>query len=260
MVAGKLWGSDQGALTGSLTCAVNIKDEQAMAGTVNEPAEVVPAEAMLAEVMAKLLAQGAQTGPIDVRQQAAVGGAMGHLVTPKERHERRGEGLQAVEERLERGLTTKRIAEEDGDEVDHVVGASATASEADMLPNVQDAALGEMVGQQDQFGEPGWDRRNIVRIGADLHERCRNHSHMHLLRRKSRNLLHRSIVAEIDETYRLSRSSLRISWEPPTLNRPPQPFRKDVYPSAAHSLVIQTMRTPAASNRPVYCGLCKWLP
>src|SRR5262249_27470868 len=94
---------------------------------------------------------------------------MGQLVAPKERHERLGEGLQAIEECFEGGLTTERITEQDSDKVDHVIVASPTTRQADMLGNGRkDAAPSEMAGQQDQFSEPGWDRRDILWVGVDV--------------------------------------------------------------------------------------------
>src|SRR6266540_1059831 len=136
---------------------------------VKEPAEVVSREAMLAEVMVELLAQGLQAGHVDVGQEAAEGGAMGQRLAPKERHERVGEGLQAIEECFEGGLTAERITEQDSDKVDHVIVASATTRQADMLRNgCKDAALSEMARQEDQFSEPGWDRRDILWVGVDV--------------------------------------------------------------------------------------------
>src|SRR5689334_9953070 len=136
---------------------------------VNEPAKVVSCEAMLAEVMVELLAQGLQAGHVDVGQEAAEGRAVGQRLAPKQRHERVGEGAQAIEECFEGGLTTECITEQDSDKVDHVIVASATTGQADMLRNSRkDAAPCEMAGQQDQFSEPGWDRRDILWVGVDV--------------------------------------------------------------------------------------------
>ncbi len=122
---------------------------------------------------------------------------MRQLVAAEERHAWRGERGKAVEKRLQCGLTAEGIAEQDGDEVDHLIVACPTASKADMLRNsVKDAALSEMASQQDQFSKPGWDGRNVLRTGVNLHKRCSNGGHMQLLRRQSGNLLHRSIVEQ----------------------------------------------------------------
>jgi hypothetical protein len=192
----KLRGSDEGTLTGNLTSGVNIEDEQAVAGAVKKPSQQVLCEAMRAEVVVELLAQGVQAGLINVGQEAAEGGAMGELVTPKECHEWVSEGTQAVEECLDGRLTTERITEQDGDEVDDVIVTSAPTSEADILGySGKDAALGKMAGQQDHFSKPGWGRRNIVGAGVNINERCGKRGHMQLLRR-SRRLLVRNIVEE----------------------------------------------------------------
>ena len=183
-------------LPSSLAGAVHIEDEQAVALMVNESTEELSRHAMRAEVVVELLAQRLQARLVDVGQEAAEGGAMGQLVASEERHERSSEWAQAIKEGLDSGLTAERIAEQDRDEVDDVVVAGATSAESDLLGNgIKDAALSEMADQQDQFSKPGWDRRNIGRAGVNLHERCGNSSHMQLLRR-SRKLLHRSIVAE----------------------------------------------------------------
>jgi hypothetical protein len=140
---------------------------------VKEPTQMVSGKAMLAEIMVKLLTQGLQAGHVDVGEQATEGGAVGQLVAPKERHERVGEGSQATEECFEGRLTAERITEEDSDKVDHVIVASATTSQADMLRNGRkDAAPSEMASQQDQFSEPGWNRRDILWVGVDVD---RNH-------------------------------------------------------------------------------------
>src|SRR5262249_51550185 len=124
---------------------------------------------MLAEIMVELLAQGLQAGHIDIGQETAEGGAVGQLVAPKKGHERGGEGAQALEECLNGGLSTERITEEDSNKVDQIIVASATTRQPDMLGNgCKDAALSEMAGQQDQFSEPGWDRRDILWVGVDV--------------------------------------------------------------------------------------------
>ncbi len=166
---GKLGSGDESPLTGSLTGGVNIEDEEAVAGMINEPAEELSRHAMRAEVVVKLLAQGVQAGTVDVRQKAAEGGAVGQLVAPEERHEGIGEGAEALEEGLESRLAAEGIAKQDGDEVDHVIGASATAAEVDLLGNgVKDAALRELTNQQDQFSEPRWNGGKIVWAGVDV--------------------------------------------------------------------------------------------
>ncbi len=191
-----LRSGDQGALASSLPHGVTIEDKQAMALMIEEPTKEVSAQTVLAEVVGKLLAQGVQTGGVDISQEAAEGGAVGQAVTPKECHEGAGEWLQAIDEGLQGGLATEGIAEEHGDEVDYVIMPSPPTGEAHMLSDrLKHAALREMAGQEDQFGEPGRDRRNVVGVGVDLDERCRNRGHMQLLRR-SRKRLHRSIVAE----------------------------------------------------------------
>jgi hypothetical protein len=184
-------------LAGNLTRGVNIKDEQAVARPVKEPSQEVSGKAMLAKVVVELLAQGVQAGLINVGKEAAEGGAMGELVTSKECQERVSERAQTVEECLDGGFTTECIAKQDGDEVDDIRVTGASTGEADMLGNGgKDAALGEMVGQQDQFSKPGWGRRNIVGAGVNINERCGKRGHMQLLRR-SRELLLRNIVEEL---------------------------------------------------------------
>ena len=136
---------------------------------VKESAEVVSRQAMLAEVMVELLAQGLQAGQVDVGQEAAEGGAVGQLVARKECHEWVGERAQAIEECFEGGLSAERITEQDSDKVDNVILSSATTGQADMLRNGRkDAAPSEMASQQDQFSEPGWDRRDSLWVGVDL--------------------------------------------------------------------------------------------
>src|SRR5215212_726564 len=136
---------------------------------------------MSGEVVVELLAQGVQADAVDVREEAAEGGAMRQLVAPEERHEGGGEGFEALEEGLEGGLTADGIAEEDGDEVDHVIGASPTAAEMNMLGHgFQDTALGEQSHQQGQFSEPGRDGGDILWAGVDVDRRRRGGSHMYL--------------------------------------------------------------------------------
>src|SRR3712207_2844547 len=169
----KLGSGDERTLARSLTSGVNIEDEEAVPLMVNEPTEELSRQAMRAEVVVELLAQGIKAGTVDVGKEAAEGGAVGQLVAPEERHEGVGEGAQALEEGLEGRLAAEGIAEQDGDEVDHVIGASSTATEVDVLGNgFQDAALREVTNQQDQFSEPGRDGGDIVWARLDV-DRCR---------------------------------------------------------------------------------------
>ncbi len=51
-----------------------------------------------------------------------------------------------------------------------------------------------MAGQEDQFGKPGWNGRNIVWAGVNLHERCRKRGHRQLLPSSIETTLGTSIV------------------------------------------------------------------
>jgi hypothetical protein len=118
-----------------------------MALMIEEPTEEVSAETVLAEVVGKLLAQGVETGEVDISQEAAEGRAVGQAVTPKERHEGGGEWLQALEEGVQGGLATEGIAEEHGDEIEHIVVPGTTAGEVHMLTkHVKHATLGKTAG------------------------------------------------------------------------------------------------------------------
>src|SRR3954447_6377404 len=149
---------------------------------VKKAAEEISGETMLVEVVVELLTQGLQTGTVDVRQEAAERGAVGHLVAPKERHEGTGERGDAVEEFLERRFMAEGIAEQKSNEIDDIVPTSATAGEVDLVRDcVKDAALGEKANEQGQFSEPRRDRRDILRVDMNVDRSDCAGSHVHLL-------------------------------------------------------------------------------
>jgi hypothetical protein len=93
---------------------------------------------------------------------------MRRLVAPEERHKRLGKRGKPLKEGFERWLTTDRVAEQDGDKVQHVEGAGATTGETHALADrVEMALLGKVASEQDDFGKPGRNRGCFLRRGRD---------------------------------------------------------------------------------------------
>ncbi len=63
---GKLGSGDERTLTRSLARAVHIEDEQAVALMIDQAAEELARDAVLAEVVGELLAQGFQAGWVNI--------------------------------------------------------------------------------------------------------------------------------------------------------------------------------------------------
>lgn len=61
-----------------------------------------------------------------------------------------------------------RVAKQDVDEVKHVKRTDPATGELDLLADyVEVALLGEIAGEQDDFGKPSRDRRHLFRVGVD---------------------------------------------------------------------------------------------
>jgi hypothetical protein len=78
-------------------------------------------------------------------------------ISPEERHEGRGKGMQMLVESFQRAFAADGIPEKHCHKVNHVVVAKAAASKAHTLTDLgQDLLLLKMLGQQDDFAKPGW--------------------------------------------------------------------------------------------------------
>jgi hypothetical protein len=152
---------------------IHIKDDEAMAVTVKQTAQLLAGEAVLAELVKNELTERFETRDIDVSEETAEGRAMRHLVTAEERHEGTGKGSKALKEGFEGRFSASGIAKQERDEVNHVVAASPTASEPHTLADgVKETPLRDVAGQDNHLGEPGGNGRNIVGGGVNLDGGC----------------------------------------------------------------------------------------
>ena len=110
---------------------------------------------------------------------------MGQVVTAEERHEGVAKGGETLNEGFEGRFSAGSIAQQQGDEVKHVVETGPTASEADTLADgVEEAMLREVAGQDNHLGEPGGNGRNIVGRGVKFDGGRDNRGHTQLLGRR----------------------------------------------------------------------------
>jgi len=144
--------------------AIDIKDEEAVALAVDQSTALLFCGATRGKIVREELAQGFQAGGIDGRQKPAECGAVRQVLTSDERHEGTCEWCHPLKESLQRRLTADRVAQQQGDKVDHLVAAHASATEMNLLTDgLQETLVGEVAGQHGDFSEPVGEGGDILR-------------------------------------------------------------------------------------------------
>jgi hypothetical protein len=93
--------------------------------------------------------------------------------------------VHSLVERFQRAFTAERVAEEDGEKVDHLVVTEAPPHKMHTLSDLgQDIVLAKVRCQQHDFSEPGRRRRDQLGRGLDTHRSIDDTGHMCLLERK----------------------------------------------------------------------------
>jgi len=156
-------------LSRRLPSAIHSKDEQVMAVAIQESTHLVAGAAMRDEVILEDLPKRITTGYVDIGQETTERCSVGQVVPAKARHKRLSEWQQSVKEGRQGRLATGGIAEQNGNEVDDIEHASATASKVQLLADgVEMALLREMPSQDDDFGKPGRDGWHVLGACANL--------------------------------------------------------------------------------------------
>jgi len=80
---------------------------------------------------------------------------MGKVGTPKERHERRPKGSQALKEACQCPFSADRIADEQHEKINRFIVAEVAAHQADLVAfSQQKSFCGEVLGEESNFGKP----------------------------------------------------------------------------------------------------------
>ena len=155
------------ALTGCLPGPVNVDHEPLRTCPVNETTEGGKRLAS-EQILVKKRTQGFHCGLIKCGKKAGQSRTMGQLISTKQRHEWPGPRSQPFIKRLQGRLARNCITDQDGDKIDHIVGAKASARETHLLlDGCEHPCMREHMRKCCHFAHPGWYGRRGRRLDLD---------------------------------------------------------------------------------------------
>jgi len=161
------FGLGQGTLASDLPGTIHIGHQPGLGASIGDPTRI--SKRLAGQQV--LLEQGAHVlnaGLIERGEKTGQSGARGQTLAAKQGHEFIGKWPKALVKGLQGWLSRERVADEDHDKIDEIVGAHTGTSKADSLGDgIEDAKLLENLSYRSHFSHPMWSGRQRLRRGLD---------------------------------------------------------------------------------------------
>jgi hypothetical protein len=160
-----------------LTGGIDVKDDVATPLPIPDPTDGIVRPPLSKTVLLEEGAKRFQAGAIYACQETTQRGAMGEVSTPKQGHERSLKGSQTMKEVSQGPFSTNGVANEQSQKVERFIAPEAPTHQPNLASEgLEKSFLCQVLGQDNYFSEPCWNRGTIHGRSLNFYARVRYHT------------------------------------------------------------------------------------